>query len=152
MVIIIIIIFAILVLYLVVNHRVTEMMNYLDNADEIKIKYACALTQLAGADETIKVPSVGDRPPRDLSRQALAEVVEPRYEELFTLIQSELRRSGFEDLVAAGIVLTGGTSKMEGAAELAEEIFIFTPEQLEELESDFNEELEELQREELEDE
>lgn len=93
------------------------------NAEEIKIKYACALTQLAGADETIKVPSVGDRPPRDLSRQALAEVVEPRYEELFTLIQSELRRSGFEDMIAAGIVLTGGTSKMEGVAELAEEIF-----------------------------
>ncbi len=93
------------------------------NAEEIKIKYACALTQLAGADETIKVPSVGDRPPRDLSRQALAEVVEPRYEELFTLIQSELRRSGFEDVIAAGIVLTGGTSKMEGVVELAEEIF-----------------------------
>src|SRR5690606_36528259 len=93
------------------------------NAEEIKKKYACALTQLAGADETIKVPSVGDRPPRDLSRQALAEVVEPRYEELFTLIQSELRRSGYEDLIAAGIVLTGGTSKMEGVVELAEEIF-----------------------------
>lgn len=93
------------------------------NAEEIKIKYACALTQLAGAYETIKVPSVGDRPPRDLSRQALAEVVEPRYEELFTLVQSELRRSGFEDMIAAGIVLTGGTSKMEGVVELAEEIF-----------------------------
>jgi len=93
------------------------------NAEEIKIKYACALTQLAGAEETIKVPSVGDRPPRDLSRQALAEVVEPRYEELFTLIQSELRRSGFEDVIAAGIVLTGGTAKMEGVVELAEEIF-----------------------------
>jgi len=93
------------------------------NAEEIKIKYACALTQLAGAEETIKVPSVGDRPPRDLSRQALAEVVEPRYEELFTLVQSELRRSGFEDVIAAGIVLTGGTSKMEGVVDLAEEIF-----------------------------
>lgn len=93
------------------------------HAEEIKIKYACALTQLAGADETIKVPSVGDRPPRDLSRQALAEVVEPRYDELFTLIQAELRRSGFEDMVPAGIVLTGGTSKMEGVVELAEEIF-----------------------------
>lgn len=93
------------------------------NAEEIKIKHACALTQLAGAEETIKVPSVGERPPRDLSRQALAEVVEPRYEELFTLIQSELRRSGFEDVVAAGIVLTGGTSTMEGVVELAEEIF-----------------------------
>ena len=73
--------------------------------------------------ETIKVPSVGDRPPRDLSRQALAEVVEPRYDELFTLVQAELRRSGFEELIAAGIVLTGGTAKMEGAVELAEEIF-----------------------------
>ncbi|WOJ94948.1 cell division protein FtsA [Congregibacter variabilis] len=92
-------------------------------AEEIKIRYACALTQLAGADQTIKVPSVGDRPPRDLSRQSLAEVVEPRYDELFTLIQAELRRSGFEDLIPSGIVLTGGTSKMEGASELAEEIF-----------------------------
>jgi cell division protein FtsA len=93
------------------------------NAEEIKIKYACALAKLTSPDETIKVPSVGDREPRDLSRQALAEVVEPRYDELFTLIQSELRRSGFEDLIAAGIVLTGGTSKMEGVIELAEEIF-----------------------------
>ena len=93
------------------------------NAEEIKIKYACALTQLAGAEETIKVPSVGDRAPRDLSRQALAEVVEPRYEELFTLVQSELRRSGFEDLIPAGIVITGGSSTMEGVVELAEEIF-----------------------------
>lgn len=93
------------------------------HAEEIKIKYACALTQLAGADETIKVPSVGERAPRDLSRQALAEVVEPRYDELFTLVQAELRRSGYEDLIAAGIVLTGGTSKMEGVVELAEEIF-----------------------------
>jgi cell division protein FtsA len=93
------------------------------NAEDIKIKYACALTQLANADETIEVPGVGDRPARRLARQTLAEVVEPRYEELFTLIQAELRRSGFEDLCAAGIVLTGGTSKMEGAVELAEEIF-----------------------------
>jgi cell division protein FtsA len=93
------------------------------NAEEIKIRYACALAKLTSPDETIKVPSVGDREPRDLSRQALAEVVEPRYDELFTLVQSELRRSGFEDLIAAGIVLTGGTSKMEGVVELAEEIF-----------------------------
>ncbi|GAA6166274.1 cell division protein FtsA [Sessilibacter corallicola] len=93
------------------------------HAEDIKIKYACALAKLTGDDESIKVPSVGDRKPRDLSRQALAEVVEPRYDELFTLIQAELRRSGYEDLVAAGIVLTGGTSKMEGVVELAEEIF-----------------------------
>jgi cell division protein FtsA len=93
------------------------------HAEEIKIKYACALASLAGENETIQVPSVGERQDRSLSRQALAEVVEPRYEELFNLIQAELRRSGFEHLMAAGIVLTGGTSKMEGVVELAEEIF-----------------------------
>ncbi len=92
-------------------------------AEEIKIKYACALSQLANPDETIEVPSVGDRPPRRLARQTLAEVVEPRYEELFSLVRDELRRSGFEELIAAGIVLTGGSAKMEGAVELAEEIF-----------------------------
>ena len=94
-----------------------------DDADEIKVKYACALTQLANGADSIKVPSVGDRPPRELSRQALAEVVEPRYVELFTLVQQELQRSGFQDMLAAGIVLTGGTSKMEGVVDLAEEIF-----------------------------
>jgi len=94
-----------------------------EHANDIKIKYACALTQLAGPNETIKVASVGDRPPRELSRQALAEVVEPRYDELFSLVQAELRRSGYEDLIAAGIVLTGGSARMEGAVELAEEIF-----------------------------
>jgi cell division protein FtsA len=92
-------------------------------AEEIKIKYACALSQLANRDETIEVPSVGDRPPRRLARQTLAEVVEPRYEELFSLIANELRRSNFEDIIAAGIILTGGSSKMEGAVELAEEVF-----------------------------
>lgn len=93
------------------------------NAEEIKVKYACALTQLAKADEVIKVPGVGDKPARELSRQSLAEVVEPRYDELFTLILAELRRSGFEDLVSSGIVLTGGAAKMEGVIDLAEEIF-----------------------------
>jgi cell division protein FtsA len=92
-------------------------------AEEIKIKYACALTQMATADENIEVPSIGDRPSRRLARHTLAEVVEPRYEELLTLVQAELRRSGFEDLVAAGVVLTGGSSKIEGLVELAEEVF-----------------------------
>jgi len=92
-------------------------------AEEIKIKYACALTQLAASDENIEVPSVGDRPPRRLARQTLAEVIEPRYEELLTLVQAELRRSGFEDLIAAGIVMTGGSSKIEGLMDLAEEVF-----------------------------
>jgi cell division protein FtsA len=93
------------------------------HAEDIKIKYACALTQLANPDETIEVPSVGDRPPRRLVRQTLAEVVEPRYEELFSLVQAELKRSGFEEMVAAGVVLTGGGAKMEGVIELAEEVF-----------------------------
>ena len=93
------------------------------NAEDLKIRYACALTQLATANEVINVPGVGDKPTRELSRHALAEVVEARYDELFTLIQSELRRSGFEDLIASGIVLTGGAAKMEGVIDLAEEIF-----------------------------
>ncbi|MBT3203139.1 MAG: cell division protein FtsA [Gammaproteobacteria bacterium] len=92
-------------------------------ANDLKIKYACALRQLATEEETIEVPSVGDRAPRRLARQTLAEVVEPRYEELLSLVQAELRRSGFEEICAAGIVLTGGSSKMEGVIELAEEIF-----------------------------
>ena len=93
------------------------------HAEEIKMRYACALSQLASTEETIEVPSVGDRSPRRLARQTLAEVVEPRYEELMTLVQAELRRSGFEDLIAAGVVLTGGSAKMEGAVDLAEEVF-----------------------------
>jgi cell division protein FtsA len=92
-------------------------------AEDIKIKYGCALTQIANASETIEVPGVGERRPRRLARQTLAEVIEPRYDELFTLVQAELRRSGFEDLIASGVVLTGGSSKMEGVVELAEEVF-----------------------------
>ncbi len=93
------------------------------HAEDIKIKYACALTQLANAEETIEVPSVGDRAPRRLLRQTLAEVVEPRYEELFSLVHAELKRSGFEELIAAGVVLTGGGAKMDGVIDLAEEVF-----------------------------
>ncbi len=92
-------------------------------AEEIKVKYACALRQLTNPDEMIEVPSVGERPPRRLARQVLAEVVEPRYEELFTLIKNELQRSGLEEFCAAGVVITGGSAKMEGAVELAEEVF-----------------------------
>ena len=93
------------------------------HAEDVKVRYACALAQLTDLSESIKVPSVGDRPARDLSRQALADVVQPRYEELYTLVQAELRCSGYEELIAAGMVLTGGTAQMEGAVELAEEIF-----------------------------
>lgn len=93
------------------------------HAEDIKIKYACALRQLTSLEDTIEVPSVGERESKRMSRQTLAEVVEPRYEELFSLIQAELRRSGFEEVIPAGIVLTGGSSKMEGLIELAEEVF-----------------------------
>lgn len=93
------------------------------HADEIKLKYACALTQLVQEDEMIDVPSIGDRPARKISRGNLAEIIEPRYEELMMLVQAELRRSGYEDIVAAGIVLTGGSAKVEGLVELAEEVF-----------------------------
>ena len=107
----------------VTNDIAVAMRTPTQYAEEIKIKYACALRQLANPDDTIEVPSVGDREPRRLSRQTLAEVVEPRYEELLSLVHAELRRSGFEDLVAAGVVLTGGSSKMEGVVDLAEEVF-----------------------------
>lgn len=93
------------------------------NAEEIKRKYACALTQLADIDSTIEVPSIGDKSPRKISAQNLAEIVEPRYEELLLLVQAELRRSGFEDAISTGIVLTGGSSKVMGLIDLAEEIF-----------------------------
>ena len=93
------------------------------HAEEIKIRYACALRQLASSSETIEVPSIGDRSPRRLNRQTLAEVVEPRYDELLTLVQAELRRSGYEELIAGGVVLTGGSAKIEGLIDLAEEVF-----------------------------
>ena len=92
-------------------------------AERIKIRHACALAQLAGGDEMIEVPSIGERPPRRLARQTLAEVVEPRYEELLTLAQMELRRTGLEPKVASGVVLTGGSAKMAGLIDLAEEVF-----------------------------
>jgi cell division protein FtsA len=93
------------------------------NAEEIKIKYACALQDLADTNQMIDVPMAGDRQSKHLSKRALAEVVEARYEELFTLVAAEIRRSGLEDFIAAGIVLTGGASKVEGAVELAERVF-----------------------------
>ena len=93
------------------------------DAEELKVKYGCALRQLADAKQMIEVLGVGDRPARQLSRQTLAEVIEPRVEELYSLIQAELRRSGFEELLSSGIVITGGSSAMEGMAELGEEVF-----------------------------
>ena len=93
------------------------------DAEDLKVKYGCALRQLADAKQMIEVLGVGDRPARQLSRQTLAEVIEPRVEELYSLVQAELRRSGFEELLSSGIVITGGSSAMEGMAELGEEVF-----------------------------
>ena len=95
----------------------------LSHAEDIKVQYACALRQMVSMEENIEVPSVGGRPARSMSRHTLAEVVEPRYQELFELIQEELRECGLEDQIAAGYVLTGGTAKMEGVVEFAEEVF-----------------------------
>lgn len=93
------------------------------SAEAIKREYACALTQLADVEQIINVPSIGDRELRKISAQNLAEIIEPRYEELMLLVQAELRRSGYEDLIVAGIVLTGGSSMVNGLIDLAEEIF-----------------------------
>jgi cell division protein FtsA len=92
-------------------------------AELIKLRHGCALRQLADPAEMIDVPGLGDRGPRQLSRQTLAEVIEPRVEELFTLVQQVFRQSGFEELLSSGIVLTGGSSVMQGMVELGEEIF-----------------------------
>ncbi len=93
------------------------------HAEDIKIRYGCALRQLAADDDMIEVPGVGERPPRSLSRQMLASVLEPRYEELFELIRAELQNAGFLEMLGSGIVLTGGSAKMEGVEDLAEEVF-----------------------------
>jgi len=92
------------------------------DAEDIKIRYGCALRQLAD-DGVIEVPGVGERSARMLSRKTLSEVIEPRVEELYSLVQAELRRSGFDDLLSSGIVITGGSSDMQGMVELGEEIF-----------------------------
>jgi cell division protein FtsA len=93
------------------------------DAEEIKRRYGCALRELAESQQMVDVPGVGDRSSRQLSRQTLAEVIEPRVEELYSLIQAELRRSGFEELLSSGVVITGGSSVMQGMVELGEEIF-----------------------------
>jgi len=93
------------------------------DAEDIKQRFGCALSQLADPQEMVDVPGVGDRSSRQLSRKTLAEVIEPRVEELYSLVQAELRRSGYEELLSSGVVLTGGSSAMQGMVELGEEIF-----------------------------
>jgi cell division protein FtsA len=93
------------------------------DAEEIKIGYGVALQQMADSDEMIEVPGVGDRPASTLSRQTLAGFIQPRVEEIFQKVHEELVKSGFERLIRAGIVLTGGSAQMPGMTELGEEIF-----------------------------
>ena len=100
-----------------------EMAQELAEAEDIKCKYGCALLQLADQAESLEVAGVDDRPSRKLSRRALADVIQPRVEELYELIQNELRRAGFEEVLSSGIVLTGGASVMPGMVELGEELF-----------------------------
>jgi cell division protein FtsA len=95
----------------------------MSNAEDIKTNYACALKDMVSMEESIEVPSVGGRPARVMSRHTLAEVIEPRYQELFELAYEQIKASGLEEQIAAGLVITGGTAKMEGAVEFAEEIF-----------------------------
>jgi cell division protein FtsA len=93
------------------------------DAEDIKLRFGCALSQLADPQQSVEVPGIGDRTPRQLSRKTLAEVIEPRVEELYSLVQAELRRSGYEELLSSGVVITGGSSVMQGMVELGEEIF-----------------------------
>jgi cell division protein FtsA len=93
------------------------------DAEELKITHGVALRQLASTTDMIEVPGVGDRGPRELSRQTLAEVIEPRVEELYSLVQRELRTAGLEELLSSGIVITGGSALMKGMVELGEEVF-----------------------------
>lgn len=95
----------------------------ISEAEKIKIKYGCAYAPMIPKNETIEVPSVGGREPRKVSRQILGEIIEPRMEEILTLAHREIVKSGYEDLLAAGVVLTGGSAMLEGIAELAEQIF-----------------------------
>jgi cell division protein FtsA len=93
------------------------------DAEDIKCRFGCALRGMADPHEMVEVAGVGDRGTRQLSRQTLAEVIEPRVEELYSMVQAELRRSGFEELLSSGIVITGGSSSLQGMVELGEEIF-----------------------------
>lgn len=91
-------------------------------AEKIKQRWGCAMTSLVDPDEEVEVPSVGGRAPRRISRRILCEIIQPRVEEIFMLVQRELEQSGYQDLLASGAVITGGTTIMEGMPDLAEDI------------------------------
>jgi cell division protein FtsA len=94
------------------------------DAEDIKLRHGLAKQVLANPNDKIEVPGIGDRGPRSLSKQALAAVIEPRVEELFSMVQQTIRESGYEEAISSGIVITGGSSLLPGMAELAEDIFL----------------------------
>ncbi len=94
----------------------------INEAEQIKLRYGCALTDLVKPDEMIEVPTVGGRKSKSLPRPVLVEIIQPRMEEIFLLLSREIKKTGYEDLVAGGVVLTGGAAAMEGVQELAERI------------------------------
>jgi cell division protein FtsA len=106
----------------VTNDIATVLRTPLDSAEKIKRRYGCATRLLITEDETMEVPSVGGRGPRVLPRATLVEIIEPRIEEIFEHVKRELMRSGYADSLAAGIVLTGGATILEGTAEVAEQV------------------------------
>jgi cell division protein FtsA len=105
------------------NDIATGLRTPFADAEKIKQRFGCALSNMVSRDETIEVPSVGGRSPRVLSRHILAEIIEPRIEEIFALVAREMTRSGYEDILASGVVVTGGTTVLEGVPELAEQVF-----------------------------
>lgn len=92
-------------------------------AEAIKKRYGCAVASLISKDESVEVPSVGGRSPRRVKRQILGEILEPRVEELLTLIRAEIESSGFMEQVASGVILTGGSAMLEGLLDMAEQLF-----------------------------
>src|ERR1051325_2985876 len=105
------------------NDIATGLRTPFADAEKIKQRFGCALSNMVSRDETIEVPSVGGRSPRVLSRHILAEIIEPRIEEIFALVAREMTRSGYEDILASGVVVTGGSTVLEGVPELAEQVF-----------------------------
>jgi len=109
------------------NDLVVGLRTSAREADQLKKKYGACMVELVSADDQIEVPSVGGRPPRPMPRQVMAQILEPRVQELFELVKRELQNSGYQELTAAGLVLTGGSSLLQGMVELAEETFDSLP-------------------------
>jgi cell division protein FtsA len=95
----------------------------IDKAEQIKIQHGCALAALVSSSDLVTVPGVGGRTDREISRHVLASMIEPRMEEIFSMVKREVQKNHFAEMLGGGVVLTGGTSLMPGMAELAEQVF-----------------------------